>query len=97
MFAILKSRTPQETLDCFEHPGKHRRALTGGWIADLAALGKCIWLCGSCVGKFNAPSVGYVIKMDLPTVFGRCDGCRDHGLNTMFVHHKHQDGWNGYV
>ena len=95
MVAILKRRTPQELLVCFEDRGKPTRRLTGGYIDDLAALGRCIWLCRDCTPKFNAAQYGYVVKIDLPTVRGNCDGCRTFGLNTMLVSHKHHDGWTG--
>ncbi len=97
MIGILKQRTPAEYLATQVHPGKARRRVTGGYIDDLAVLGKAIWLCVMCSPKFNAARYKYIVKMSLPTVRGACDGCRQHGLNTMFVPHQHKDGWNGNV
>ena len=89
---LLRKRSPTELLACFEDQGKGTRRLAGGYIDDLAQLGKCVWLCRSCSPKFNSAHYGYVIKKDLPTVRGNCDGCREFGLNTMFVSHDHHDG-----
>ena len=95
MVAVVKRRTPAELLQCFEDRGRPTRRLAGGYIDDLACLGKCIWLCIDCSRKFASARAGYVIDHKLPTVRGNCDGCRAFGLNTMFTHHKHRDGWEG--
>ena len=92
MIGILHKRTPLQLLACFEDQGKGTKRLVGGYIDDLAALGKCIWLCRTCTPRFNSARYSYVIPHNLPTVRGDCDGCRNFGLNTMFVPHDHHDG-----
>jgi hypothetical protein len=66
----------------------------------MVALGKCIWLCGACKGKFDAARHSYITQafgaQALPFVRGRCDGCQNfHDNNVMFVHRAHCDGWKG--
>lgn len=92
---IAKKRTPQELLSCFEDRGKGRGRLSGGYIDDLAQLGKSIWLCTSCTKRFNSKVYNYVVKKDLPKVRGNCDGCRVFGVNIMFVPSQHCDGYRG--
>lgn len=92
---IRKQRTPAELLGCFEDPGKPAKRLTGGWVLDLVALKKCIWLCDLCKGKFAAARHDYVTKSNLPFVRGRCDGCKDYVPRaTLFVPAGH-DGLVG--
>ena len=70
-------------------PGRPNRRLAGGWVADLAALGKAIVLCDFCVRKFNAKACGYKARRVVPYskyVIGDCDGCkRPNQQATMFL------------
>lgn len=101
--AIIRSEsslTVQDRLQIAEDPGKPTRRVTGGYIDDLAALGKAIQLCGgvsmtaagfevrigSCAAKFNHGGYGYSVRDSLPMVSGRCDGCgQHHDRNVMFL------------
>jgi hypothetical protein len=60
--------------------GARRHTTTGSHIADLAALGKCICLCGNCISKFNPASVNYH-RLSRPPLnqgaVGECDGCKE--------------------
>ena len=95
VFSIVKTRSKIEQLKCQEDKGKPTRRLTGGYIDDLASLGKCIWLCDTCKKRFNSSAYGYEVKKDLPKVRGNCDGCQDAGIHTMYAHNAHCDGWRG--
>ncbi len=59
--------------------GAPSKRLAGGWISDLAALGKAVILCESCKRKWKPAKVGYVPKRLWPGapdhVVGDCDGC----------------------
>lgn len=68
--------TPQNRLRAAEARGRPRGRVTGGWIADLAALGKAIVLCDLCVHRFKPSAYGYKAPGNLPAVRGDCDGCR---------------------
>lgn len=92
MTAIIHSETdywtPRKRLFAGQSPGRRPGRLPGGHIADRAALRKAITLCRDCVGKFNAASVGYVTKSNLPFVQGRCDGCSQFTpMGHLLVHH----------
>ena len=91
---IALKRTSAELAACFEDKGK-KGVTAGTHIDNLAALGKCIWLCLGCMHKFNAQSYGYSRKKSLPQVRGFCDGCRENGTHTLFAPVAHRDGWTG--
>ncbi len=48
----------------------------GGWIDDLAALEKAIFLCFSCVHRFDHERAHYHKDTRLDYVRADCDGCR---------------------
>jgi hypothetical protein len=101
--AIIRSErslTARDRLLIAEDPGKPTRRVTGGYIDDLAALGKAVQLCGgvmmtatgfevrkgSCAAKFNHGAYGYSVRDNLPMVSGKCDGCgQHHDRNVMFL------------
>ena len=69
-------------------PGRPPRRLAGGWVADLAALGKAIVLCDFCVRKFNPKGHGYEARRVVPYlrhVIGDCDGCKRLSQATLFL------------
>lgn len=85
--AILTQWTPQRRVAAGESKGRPRGRLPGSYIHDRVGLRQGVALCRSCVRKFNAESVDYVTKKNLPVVMGRCDGCQEHSLqNHLFVH-----------
>ncbi len=80
--------TPQRRLMSGTARGRRPGRLPGGHIADLVDLKKAITLCGNCQPKFNAVKSGYVTKLNLPVVQGRCDGCSQFTPNgRLLVHH----------
>ena len=84
----LRSWTGRNLLKASEAPGKPARRLAGGWVSDLAALGKAILLCDFCAHKFDPRKYGYERKQAVPGhafVMGRCDGCRGHNQCSMFL------------
>ena len=79
MFSILRKWTEQELLKTREVSGTPSGRLTGGYIDDLVALGKCVWFCQRCRMKFNQKAYNYEVKPALATVRGYCDGCGEPG------------------
>ena len=82
MFApgiITSQPTSAQRLKWSEDPGKPSGRVNGGYLADLAGLGKAMWFCArGCARKFNAPAYRYHAPEDLPLASGRCDGCATH-------------------
>ncbi len=67
--------------------GRRSGAVAGGWVSDLASLGKSITLCGSCRSRFDAKRSGYEAASRPPFdrgVVGECDGCRQTTSCTLF-------------
>lgn len=78
--------TPRRLVEAGESKGRPAKRLPGAWIDDLAALGKTIALCPTCMPKFNARAYNYTHKPNLPFVADRCDGCKQfHPRNRLFV------------
>lgn len=72
-----------------ESAGKKFGQMAGSYIADLVSLRKTIILCPSCLPKFSAAKNGYVTQSRMPLCMGKCDGCRDMGMERrLFVHHQ---------
>lgn len=72
-----------------ESEGKKFGQLAGSYISDLAALRKAIILCPTCLPKFASAKNGYVTETRMPHCMGKCDGCRDMGMERrIFVHHQ---------
>ncbi len=69
-----------------------KKRLAGGWLSDLAELGKAIVLCHQCERKWNARTYGYRKSQIWPGqefVNGECDGCRQYGQQRhMFLRSK---------
>ena len=83
-----KDTTPRQRLRRAISPGRASGRLAGGYVTDMATLGKAISLCVYCQSKFNAAHYGYVTKRNIPYVRGRCDGCQqfsDHAR--LFLKH----------
>jgi hypothetical protein len=93
--AELMSRAPPQALDRRAPRPRERRpwplSAHVGWIAHCrsrAALKKAIILCGFCVNKWNAAPNGYVTNSRIPFCGGKCDGCREIGMDRrLFIHH----------
>ena len=60
------------------HTGRREGRLAGGYVDDLATLGKAILLCNGCSPKFNPKQYGYVIPYRFPRARGACDGCKEY-------------------
>ena len=76
---IVDPNSPQRRLREVEGAGRPWGRLAGGWVADLAALGKAIVLCGFCARKFRPETMGYRKRRLAPGhdgVIGDCDGCK---------------------
>lgn len=89
-FAIVdRNPSKEKRLRAAKAPGRSRGRLAGGWVADLAALGKAIVLCDWCVRKFDPKAHGYEARRVVPYlkyVIGDCDGCkRPNQQATMFL------------
>ena len=68
--------------------GAPTKRLAGGWVSDLAALGKAIVLCDGCRKKFDHGRYGYVRRALLPGqrfVMGDCDGCGRFGQGVLHM------------
>lgn len=84
----LKPWTEQRIARESEDPGRSARTLAGSHIADLAALKKAIILCDGCARKQGAAPNGYVTNSRIPFCGGKCDGCREIGMDRrLFIHH----------
>lgn len=87
--AFIRKRSPAEHLVAIGSRGRAVGRMAGGWVADLAALNKCITLCDFCAAKFNPKAHGYVARRVVPYlsyVIGDCDGCRTPSTRcTMFL------------
>jgi hypothetical protein len=91
MVVLLGTRTPDERLAMQEDRGRNYSGqLAGSFLDDLAALGKCLWLCPSCIPKFNAKQYRYTARKKVDGTYFivrcNCDGCKhrtDRAL--MFV------------
>ena len=85
----IREKTHAETLKQFESSGRASGTLAGGWVSDLAALGKCIMLCDACHPKWNYSAVGYYrVNRPVPAsdhVMGSCDGCKEFTQCRMFL------------
>ena len=85
---IKSSWTPREIEASHRHRGKGAKRLAGGWVADLAALGKAILLCETCTRKWRPGAYGYEARQAVrghSYVIGDCDGCKLLGPATMFM------------
>ena len=79
-FSIVTARSKRELLRESKSTGRPVGRNTGGWVDDLAALGKAITLCRTCKGKFNYAAYGYEKRKLVPMwdeVIGECDGCKE--------------------
>jgi len=80
----------ERPLSELEDKGRPARTLAGSHIADLVHLRKGIMLCSTCLPKWNPKSVGYITAPTVPMCGGRCDGCKENGMDRrMFLHHQH--------
>jgi len=87
-FAIGKPMTRVRRLQIIEAPRRPARRLPGGWVTDLATLGKALVLCDFCAHKFAPKRYGYVRKRVVAGskyVLGECDGCKRHSQATLFL------------
>lgn len=78
MFAILRDwTTPANRLKAAASRGRPTGLLRGAWLADLAALRKCITLCAACQPKWSPAAHKYHRCNVGPsrTANGECDGC----------------------
>src|SRR3990167_11314004 len=76
-------------------PGPGPKRAPGGWIADLAALGKAVVLCQLCVNRWEPKKYGYQRRRLVPYtpfVFRACDGC---GRLNQCVLHLPRDSIHG--
>ncbi|MGE0372995.1 MAG: hypothetical protein AB7Q01_14090 [Gammaproteobacteria bacterium] len=74
--------------------GKPPTLTAGSWLADLAALRKCITLCRLCRNRWNAKTNGYEQREAVPghaELIGECDGCKARATMcaTYFPKEKH--------
>lgn len=96
-FGIIRSKwTKRDLMKASEAPGKPIRRVTGGWIADMVALRKCLTLCWACERKFDAKRNGYR-KLDFVapghrTATGTCDGCK-HTAALCYVYVPRDWSW----
>lgn len=88
---LLRQRSPREmALGVSMVTARPRGQPPGSYIADLAALGKVIALCGQCEPKFDAFAYDYVTRRDLPFARGYCDGCCNMSeRNALFFKQGH--------
>lgn len=85
----LKPWTTQRLAMADLHTGKKSGQMAGTYISDLVTLRKAISLCVDCLPKFNAARNGYVTCKNIPMVGGRCDGCKEDGMERrLFLHHQ---------
>lgn len=85
----LKPWTDQRLTLAAESTGKKSGTTAGSYIADLVSLKKAILLCPACLPKFGAAQNGYVTQSRMPMCGGRCDGCKDNGMDRrLFLHHS---------
>lgn len=95
MVAILRDwKTPANRLRAAFSRGKPQTLTAGSWLADLAALGKCITLCRHCRTRWNAKANRYEQRETVPgfaELIGECDGCRARAAMcaTYFPKEKH--------
>lgn len=79
MFSIARDwKTPANRLKAAASRGRPQGLLRGSWIADLAALGKAVTLCGQCMPRWDARKNGYEQRNVTPNhrfATGECDGC----------------------
>ncbi len=64
--------------------GAPTKRLAGGWLSDLAELGKAIVLCSDCERKWDPKNYGYVMSplwKGQDFVTGDCDACGEKGIN----------------
>jgi len=84
MFSIIRNWNSRENrLKAALRIGRPSGILRASWIADLAALGKVITLCGLCRTKWNAKKNGYERRDAVPSrreVVGECDGCNGRSV-----------------
>lgn len=72
-----------------ESTGKKSGQMAGTYISDLVALQKTVLLCPTCLPKFDAKRAGYVNAPSMPHCIGKCDGCKDMGIERrLFLHHQ---------
>lgn len=82
---VRRDWTPADRLKAMEDKGRPQGRVAGGWMADLAALRKCIVLCSFCAPKFNPKRYQYRKEAEFQAR-GRCDGCKANDIHcTMYV------------
>jgi len=79
--AIVRSTwTVRDLIKAKLAKGKPKARVTGGWIDDLASMGKAVVLCELCYRKFSPKQYGYEMQRQIcpghSHVIGDCDGCK---------------------
>ncbi len=89
--AVLKGKdfwTPFRRVMAGVARGRRPGRLPGGHIDDRVGLRQAIQLCRDCRPKFDAAKAGYVTKLNIPIVRGRCDGCQHYTERADFLVHS---------
>lgn len=72
-----------------ESTGKKSGQTAGTYIADLVSLKKTVMLCDNCAPKFDAKRNGYATSPNIPHCIGKCDGCKEMGMERhLFLHQQ---------
>lgn len=88
-FGILRQETLRSRMKSSAgQRGAPSGRTAGGWVSDLAALGKAIVLCDSCVRRWRPRRYGYRARDLFPGqhfVMGECDGCGEWCQGTLHL------------
>lgn len=85
----LNPWTDQRLVADDESTGKKSGQLAGSYIADLVSLRKAVMFCPTCLPKFDSRKAEYVTDPAIPHCIGKCDGCKDMGIERrLFLHHQ---------
>ena len=93
IFNIVRPPTKADRLrSAIAGRGVPHKRLAGGWLDDLAVLGKAIGLCTTCMRRWNPKKSGYAHKpfCRSPTnpqglVVGECDGCSERNVMSFLL------------
>ena len=78
MPVVLKYRNNRQADLAAMELTRPSKRMGGGWLADLAALGKAIMLCSFCQNKWDHRAYNYEQRDPYPgqrIAIGTCDGC----------------------
>jgi len=82
----LHKKPSKKWLKHLEAFGRKVGVSAGGYMDDLSAQQKAIWLCRLCRHKFDYKRAHYFYEKNM-RVRGKCDGCREFDVDShLFIH-----------